>query len=255
MAAPGTIIWVGLLVSTFFASLSMAPHSGVGACTPSPRNDSVEILMMAQPTSKDASTARSEAMDGTRCRPRMNRSGVPMQRENRTKFRSLYCMTPVRIIRAYQAHLMNTLARITFWTLMPKRATTANTMIWLGNESITSTVRMIISSTAPRKYPAKSPIRAPSPMVPSMVRSASPSVGRMPYIILDRMHLPRLSVPSGYWAVKPANLFKMSVLYGSLGASTGAKIPASPVSKTMPSVIMAVLLCKSRSSISTHPPF
>ena len=89
-------------------------------------------------------------------------------------------MTPVRIIRAYQAHLMNTFARITFWTLMPRRATTANTMIWLGKESMTSTVRMMISSGIPRKYPAKSPIRAPRPMVPSIVRTASPSVGRIP---------------------------------------------------------------------------
>ena len=75
---------------------------------------------------------------------------------------------------------MKTLARITFCTLIPRSATTANTMIWLGKESITSTTRMISSSVIPRKYPAQSPIRAPRPMVPSMVRTARPSVGRMP---------------------------------------------------------------------------
>ena len=31
IATPGTIIWVGLLVRTFFASFNIAPHSGVGA--------------------------------------------------------------------------------------------------------------------------------------------------------------------------------------------------------------------------------
>ena len=43
-----------------------ATHSGVGACTPSPRKDRVEMLMMAQPTSREESTARSAAMEGTR---------------------------------------------------------------------------------------------------------------------------------------------------------------------------------------------
>ena len=55
------------------------------------------------------------------------------------------------IMRAYHAHLMNTLAMMTFWTLIPRRPTTANTMIWLGKESITSTTRMMTSSTTPRK--------------------------------------------------------------------------------------------------------
>ena len=55
------------------------------------------------------------------------------------------------IMRAYQAHLIKTFARMTFWTLMPSSATTANTMIWLGKESITSTTRMISSSVMPRK--------------------------------------------------------------------------------------------------------
>ena len=66
IAMPGTSICAGLLVRTFFASLSMAPHSGVGACTPRPKKDRVEMLMIAQPTSRDASTAKSAAMEGTR---------------------------------------------------------------------------------------------------------------------------------------------------------------------------------------------
>ena len=99
--------------------------------------------MIAQPTSREERTARSAAMDGTRCLKRIKRSGVPTQRENWTKFRSRYCMTPVRIMRAYQAHLIKTFARITFCTLMPSRATTAKTMIWLGKDSITSTIRTV----------------------------------------------------------------------------------------------------------------
>ena len=136
--------------------------------------------MIAQPTSKEERTARSAAMDGTRCLKRIKRSGVPTQRENWTKFRSRYCMTPVRIMRAYQAHLIKTFARITFCTLMPSSATTAKTMIWLGKDSITSTIRMISSSVIPRKYPARSPIRAPRPMVPNIVSTARPRVGLIP---------------------------------------------------------------------------
>ena len=46
---------------------------------------------------------------------------------------------------------LKTFAMMTLWTLTPSSATTANTMIWLGKESITSTTRMITSSTMPRK--------------------------------------------------------------------------------------------------------
>ena len=72
----------GYVTTASDESLSIAPHSGVGACTPSPKNDSVEILMIAQPTSSEARTTRSEVMEGSRWRNSMNRSGIPTQREN-----------------------------------------------------------------------------------------------------------------------------------------------------------------------------
>ena len=58
--------------------------------------------------------------------------------------------------------------------------TTAKTITWLGKESITSTTRMMISSTQPRKYPAKSPIKAPRPRCLSMGKRERPNVGRIP---------------------------------------------------------------------------
>ena len=45
---------------------------------------------------------------------------------------------------------MKMLAMITFWMSTPRSATTARIMIWDGKESITSTTRMMTSSTVPR---------------------------------------------------------------------------------------------------------
>ena len=67
------------------------------------------------------------------------------------KFDSVYFTTAVRIIRAYQAHLMKILAMMTFSMFTPMSATTARIMICDGKESITSTTRMMNSSIGPRK--------------------------------------------------------------------------------------------------------
>ena len=74
-----------------------------------------------------------------------------MLREKSTKFMPVYLMVAVRIMRAYQAHLMKMLAMTTLRMSTPSRATTARMMIWLGKESMTSTTRMMTSSTVPRK--------------------------------------------------------------------------------------------------------
>ena len=46
---------------------------------------------------------------------------------------------------------MKMLAMTTLRMSTPSRATTARMMIWLGKESMTSTTRMMTSSTVPRK--------------------------------------------------------------------------------------------------------
>ena len=74
-----------------------------------------------------------------------------MLREKSTKFMPVYLMVAVRIMRAYQAHLIKMLAMTTLRMSTPSRATTARMMIWLGKESMTSTTRMMTSSTVPRK--------------------------------------------------------------------------------------------------------
>ena len=63
----------------------------------------------------------------------------------------VYLMVAVLIMRAYQAHLIKMLAMTTLRMSTPSRATTARMMIWLGKESMTSTTRMMTSSTVPRK--------------------------------------------------------------------------------------------------------
>ena len=68
-----------------------------------------------------------------------------MLREKSTKFMPVYLMVAVRIMRAYQAHLMKMLAMTTLRMSTPSRATTARMMIWLGKESMTSTTRMMTS--------------------------------------------------------------------------------------------------------------
>ena len=73
----------------------------------------------------------------------------------------------------------------------PKRATTARMMIWLGKESMTSTTRMMTSSTAPRKYPAVMPMTTPMPMVPSIVRRERKRVGRIPKSMRENTQRPR----------------------------------------------------------------
>ena len=88
-------------------------------------------------------------------------------------------------------------------------------------------------------------------MVPSIVRTASPSVGLMPYISLDSIHLPRLSVPRGYCALYGAYLFIISALKGSLGAMNGANIPIIAITSTIVTVATAVLLCKNLAAIQT----
>ena len=93
-------------------------------------------------------------------------------------------------MRAYQAHLMKMLAMTTLRISTPSRATTARMIIWLGKDSITSTTRMITSSTAPRKYPAVMPMITPRPMVPSMVSRERKSVGRMPNSIREKTQRP-----------------------------------------------------------------
>ena len=66
IAIPGTNICIGFVVNTCLASFSIAPHSGIGACTPKPKKDNQEKFIIAQPISKVASTAKSAVIDGNK---------------------------------------------------------------------------------------------------------------------------------------------------------------------------------------------
>ena len=49
------------------ASFNIAPHSGVGACTPNPKNESVDILKIIHPISSVISTTSSGRIAGIIC--------------------------------------------------------------------------------------------------------------------------------------------------------------------------------------------
>ena len=149
------------------------------------------MFSMAQPVSREARTASSAAMQGSMCLVRMKKLPEPMLREKSTKFMLVNLIVAVRIMRAYQAHLMKMEAMTTFSMSTPSRATTARMMIWLGKESMTSTTRMMISSTAPRKYPAVMPMTTPMPMGPSIVRRERKRVGRIPKSMRENTQRPR----------------------------------------------------------------
>ena len=76
-----------------------------------------------------ANTAISEAIQGIICLNRINLSPEPIHLEKRIKFLSVYFITLVLIILAYQAHLIKTLAIITFLISTPNKATIASIII------------------------------------------------------------------------------------------------------------------------------
>ena len=62
------------------ASLSIAPHSGVGGCAPRPRNDRLAAVMIDVPIRIVKYTTTDEIVPGRICRTMMVQSDAPMLR-------------------------------------------------------------------------------------------------------------------------------------------------------------------------------
>ncbi|MCY1528553.1 hypothetical protein D9M68_636600 [compost metagenome] len=62
------------------ASLSIAPHSGVGGCAPMPRNERLAAVMIEVPTRIEKYTTIDEIVPGRMCRTMMVQSDAPMLR-------------------------------------------------------------------------------------------------------------------------------------------------------------------------------
>ena len=101
----------------------------------------------------------------------------------------------------------------------------------LGNPFTASVIRITISSRRPPKYPVTAPRRIP--MVPenSTTRKLMASVVLQPFMTLEKISLPKLSVPNKYWKDGAANFSAADmavVLYGV------QKRPVMPISTARP---------------------
>ena len=82
------------------SSANMMPHSGVGGCAPSPRNESAAAEMIAPPMPSVPWTMRGVMALGKMRRNRMRAGDTPKARSAVTKSISLTEITLARAMRA-----------------------------------------------------------------------------------------------------------------------------------------------------------
>ncbi|MNW07345.1 hypothetical protein D3C71_2039300 [compost metagenome] len=80
IARLGKIATCGAITISARASLSIAPHSGVGGWAPSPRNDRLAAVMIEVPMRRVKYTTIDEIVPGKICRMMMVQSDAPMLR-------------------------------------------------------------------------------------------------------------------------------------------------------------------------------
>ena len=80
IARLGNSATCGALTMSARASLSIAPHSGVGGCAPMPRNDRLAAVMIEVPRRIVKYTTIAEMLPGRMCRITMVQSLAPMLR-------------------------------------------------------------------------------------------------------------------------------------------------------------------------------
>ncbi|MNE41595.1 hypothetical protein D3C80_1356750 [compost metagenome] len=80
IARLGKIATCGAITMSARASLSIAPHSGVGGCAPRPRNDRLAAVMIEVPIRMVKYTTIDEIVPGSICRRMMVQSEAPMLR-------------------------------------------------------------------------------------------------------------------------------------------------------------------------------
>src|SRR5688572_19300160 len=80
MARLGNIATCGAITMSARASLSMAPHSGVGGCAPMPRNDRLAAVMIEVPIRMVKYTTIDDNVPGRMWRNKIVASEAPMLR-------------------------------------------------------------------------------------------------------------------------------------------------------------------------------
>src|SRR5690606_30347928 len=106
------------------ASLSMAPHSGVGGCAPMPRKERLAAVMMDVPIRIVPYTTMGDMVPGRIWRNMMTASEAPMLRMASMYVMFLMARVLPRTRRANAGTLNTATAMITFTILEPNTATT-----------------------------------------------------------------------------------------------------------------------------------
>ncbi len=103
----------------------MIPHSGAGAATPSPRNDSPAAFSIAQPRFSDACTAIAGAALGSSVPSTTATGPSPHARAASTQPRPRRCPTSTRATRRCSGTLMTAVASTTVPAPRPSAAASA----------------------------------------------------------------------------------------------------------------------------------
>src|SRR5581483_2915193 len=120
MARPGKYSRWALAVPTYpSASASMRPHEVVGGCTPNPRNDSVDSVMMAAAMASVAFTRMGPMVFGIRWRVMMRLCEAPDARAASTYSFSLIDRIWLRTTRAMYIHPRPARIRMIVVALLP----------------------------------------------------------------------------------------------------------------------------------------
>src|SRR5699024_2841196 len=143
IADPGAIANKGYVLKYSLASLSIAPHSGFGGCTPSPINERPEAISMEVPISWVPCTINGDNALGVICFMIIVISEKPNALAASTYSISFMLITELRKILAKSGMVNIATATIVFNIPFPKTATMTIANRIPGNASKTS-INLII---------------------------------------------------------------------------------------------------------------
>ncbi len=112
-----------------------------------------------------------------------------------------------------------------------------------GNANIASTMRMMSTSRAPPQYPEIMPSATPTVAATPTTIIPTDNEALAPYNTRLRTHLPRWSVPNGYFSQGSVNLSPKVALVGLCGESCGAKMATKTSTIIIIAPTKAVLFC------------
>ena len=144
------------------ASDSIFPHDVFGGCTPNPRNDSVDSVMMAPATASVASTMIGPIVFGIRWRVMIRNGEAPAARAASTYSFSFNDSTCPRTTRAMYIQKIPASTRMIVMLLCPKYCSARARMAMSGTMRNRSVKRISAWSVALPKKPATAPTDAPT---------------------------------------------------------------------------------------------